>query len=144
MDIPEKAKVIPECSRRGIIPQELARNIEARLGKKAEKESERDKNDGIPYTRRTECAKLKISQSDFSIQNWEESVKLSNKLNISKDILLILTEYKNGRKRESLPTVPSRRQFGTVLILKMFRYKRKKYLSTVFITDVSILIGNPK
>ena len=27
---------------------------------------------------------------------------------------------------ESLPIVPSRRQFGTVLILKMFRYRRKK------------------
>ena len=42
MDIPEKAKVIPECSRRGIIPQELARNIEARLEKQEQKRKVRE------------------------------------------------------------------------------------------------------
>ena len=51
---------------------------------------------------------------------------------------------KKRQKMESLPIVPSRRQFGTVLILKMFRYRRKKNLNTVFITDVSILIANLK
>ena len=51
---------------------------------------------------------------------------------------------KNGRKMENLPIVPSRRQFGTSLTLKMFCYTRKKYLNTVFITDVSILIANQK
>ena len=76
----------------------------------------------------------------ISIQNWEESVKLSKNLNISKDLILILTEYKNGRSMENLPIVPGRRQIGTVLILKMFSFTTKKYLNTVFFTDVSILI----
>ena len=36
-------------------------------------------NGGIPHTRRTECAKMKISQSDFS------SLKFGKTVNISRD-----------------------------------------------------------
>ena len=37
------------------------------------------KNGGIPHARRTECAKIKISQSDFS------NLKFGKKVNISRD-----------------------------------------------------------
>ena len=53
--------------------------------------------DGIIHRRRTEWAK-KISQSDHSISNFgKKSVKISKKVNSSRDLILKLTEYKNGR-----------------------------------------------
>ena len=79
---------------------------------------------GTPYTRRTECAKTKFSQSDFS--NWKESAIISKKVIISRDLVLILAEYKNGRNMQNFQIVPDRRRIETNLKFKGFRYTRNK------------------
>ena len=65
---------------------------------------------GIPHTRRTECAKTKISQSDFS------NLKFGKKVNMSRDCILILAEHKNDRKVQHFQIVTNRRQIGTNFI----------------------------
>ena len=77
---------------------------------------------GIPHTRRTECAKIKISQSDFS------NLKFGKKVNISRDWILILAEYKNGKKMQNFQIVFDRRRIATVFLFQGVRYERSKIL----------------
>ena len=50
-------------------------------------------------------------------------MKISQKVNISRDLILILAEYKNGRLSQ---IVPDRRRIGRSLIIKGFRYAKNK------------------
>ena len=75
---------------------------------------------GIPHTRRTECTKIKISQSDFS------NLKFGKKVNISMDWVLILAEKKT-QKVEHFQTVTDRPELGQILYFKGFVMKEAKY-----------------
>ena len=73
-------------------------------------------------TRWTECAKLKISQSDFS------NLKFGKKVNFPGTGVLILAEYKNGRNMQSFQIVIDRRKIGTNFVFQGFRNERSKIL----------------
>ena len=68
------------------------------------------KNGGIPHARRTECAKIKISQSDFS------NLKFGKKVNWSIDI----DGCKNGRSMQNLQIVIDRRKNGKSFTVQGF------------------------
>ena len=78
-----------------------------------------ERRGGIPHTRRTECAKIKISQSDFS------NLKFGKKENISR--VLILTEYKMAEKRKIFKLSLTGAELGQVLYFKGFVMKEAKY-----------------
>ena len=77
---------------------------------------------GIPHTRRTECAKIKISQSDFN------NLKFGKKVNIPGTGILILAEYKNDRNMQNFQIVIDRRKIGTNFTFQGFRSERSKIL----------------
>ena len=74
----------------------------------------------IPHTRRTECAKTKICQSDFS------NLKFGKKVHISRCSILILAEYKNGRSLQNFQIVTDRRRIGKIFRFQQFRCERSK------------------
>ena len=77
---------------------------------------------GIPHTRRSNCAKIKISQSDF------RNLKFGKRVNISGDWILMLAEYKNGRNMQLFQIVTDCRRIGKKFIFQGFCYKRSKKL----------------
>ena len=78
--------------------------------------------------RRTECSKIKISQSDFSNLKFGKNCENLKESNVSKDLILILAEYKNGRNMQNLEIVTDRSRVGTNFIFPEFRYERCKIL----------------
>ena len=62
------------------------------------------------------------SQSDFS------KLKFGKKVNISRDWVSILAEYKNGRNMQNFQIFTDRRRIGTTFIFEGFSYQRSKML----------------
>ena len=59
-------------------------------------------------------------KSDFS------NLKFGKKVNIYRDWMLILAEYKNGRNMQSFQIVIDRRRIGTNFLFQGFRYESSK------------------